>query len=403
MKKLFSVTLLLILMLSWATPALAQGGDGGPGQVVFGRDLTLKEDDVIEGDLVVFGGNLDMEDGSRVEGDVVIFGGSGKIDGEIEGDLALIGGSASLGPTARVDGDVASIGGEVDLDEAAYVRGQIIETTRFDFGRIPLPPIRAIPPRPDFDRNFGFEPFNLFFRIMLGFAQGIVTALVVSAIGLLVVLFLPEHTQTVGRTINQVAPASFGVGLLTLLVGTTVMVLLFITCCLIPVGLLLALALILATLYGWIVVGYLLGGRMLRALQKDKEPAPAATALVGIFIVTLVQQGLMALSHIPCLGFLFWLLGAALWVLIASTGLGAVVLTRFGTQPYTGSTRPQTPPALPPTAVDEAAQLEAPDDAASEPEAEPEDTESEGEGEATEAAQTDKPAGDEPQSKDTRT
>jgi hypothetical protein len=211
-------------------------------------------------------------------------------------------------------------------------------------------------------------------------------ALVLAGIGLLVVLFLPAHTQVVAQTIRQVTPASFGVGLLTLIVGITAMVLLFITCCLIPVGLVVALALIAATLYGWIVVGYMLGERTLRAIQTEGgDASPTVTALVGIFLVTLIQQGLMALSNIPCLGFFFWLMGAAMWLLIASTGLGAVVLTRFGTQPYTGASGTRTPPpALPPSAEEKPEPIESPGEAKSNlldeaTETEPEDGETKGE------------------------
>lgn len=366
MKKLLNVTLLLMLMLTLATPAFAQDGHEQPGQVIFGSGRFLEPGDIIEGDLVIFGGDLRMAEGSRIEGNAVVFGGRVEVNGEIEGDLAVIGGDAQLGSTARVEGDVASIGGQVKADEAAYIRGEIIGTTDFDFDWIYTPFFRAVPPpQPDFDTGVRFEPFSLFFRIMTGFAQGLVVALVLAGIGLLVVLFLPAHTQVVAQTIRQVMPASFGMGLLTLIVGITAMILLFITCCLIPVGLVVALALVLATLYGWIVVGYLLGERTLRAIQKEGEKAsPTVTALVGIFLVTLIQQGLMALSNIPCLGFFFWLMGAAMWLLVACTGLGAVVLTRFGTQPYTGTSRTGTPPpALPPTAEEEPEQVESPDEA----------------------------------------
>jgi len=364
MKKLMNATLLLILMLSLATPAFAQDGRRQPGGVIFGSNRYLEAGDIIEGDLVIFGGNLDMAEGSRIEGDAVVFGGTAEINGEIEGDVAVIGGDVRLGPAARVDGDAASIGGQMEVDEDAYVRGDVIETTRFDFDQIPTPFFKAVPPPPEFDPGVRFEPFNLFFRIMTGFAQGLVVALVIAGIGLLVVLFLPDHTQVVGRTVRQAAPSSFGVGLLTLIAGITVMILLFITCCLIPVGLLVALGLVLATLFGWIVVGYLLGERIIRAIQKEGNvPSPTAAALVGIFIVTLVQQGLMALSNIPCLGFFFWLMGAGLWLVIASTGLGAVVLTRFGTQPYTGVSPSRTlPPTLPPTPGEEIEQIESPDE-----------------------------------------
>ncbi len=364
MKKSLNVTLLLILMLTLATPAFAQDGHEQPGQVIFGSDRHLESGDTLEGDLVIFGGSLRMEDGSRIEGDTVVFGGRVEVDGEIEGDLAVIGGNVRLGPTARVEGELASIGGRLKIDEDAYVGDEIIQTTEFDFDQIPSPFLRAVPPPPEFDRGDGFEPFNLFFRITTGFAQGVVMALVLAGIGLLVVLFLPTHTQVVAQTIRQVTPASFGVGLLTMIVGITAMTLLFITCCLIPVGLLVALALVLATLYGWIVVGDLLGKRILRAIQKEGgDPSPTATALVGIFLITLVQQGLMALSNIPCLGFFFWLMGATVWLLIACTGLGAVVLTRFGTQPYTGTSRtPTPPPALPPTVEEKPEQIDTPDE-----------------------------------------
>lgn len=380
MKKLLSASLLLILMLSWTTPAFAQGGDGQPGQVIFGNDLRLEEGDVIEGDVVVFGGDLEMADGSSIEGDVVVFGGSGEINGEVDGDAAFIGGSIKLGSTAEINGDVASIGGEVDVDEDAYVRGRVIETTEFDFGRIPFPQTGAVPPPPKLDlgRGFDLDPLGRFLGIAVGFARGLLMALVVSAIGLLAILFLPDHTQTVEQTVKIAAPTSFGVGVLTLIVGVTVVVLLSITICLAPVALLLALALLLATLYGWIVVGYLLGRRILRGIQKDEgEPTPVASVLVGTFIVTLLQQLLMVMGRVPCLGFLFWLLGAGLWLIIAATGLGAVVLTRFGTQAY----QPSTPPALPPTPSPGPAQLETP--AAPEVEGEPNDALPEPEGEPT--------------------
>lgn len=382
MKKLLNATLLVILMLSLATPVFAQDGDRQPGQVIFGNDRFLEPGDIIEGDLVIFGGDLRMADGSRIEGDAVVFGGRAEIDGEIEGDLAVIGGDTRLGSTARIEGDVASIGGQASVDDEAYVRGEIIETTEFDFDQIPLTFFRGVPPPPDFDAGVRYEPFNLFLRIVTGFVKGLVVALVIAGIGLLVVLFLPEHTRTVGQAIHRATPTSFGVGLLTLIVGITAMILLFITCCLIPVGLLLALGLVLATLYGWIVVGYLLGVRIMRAVQKDSgEPSPTVSALVGIFLVTLIQQGLMALSNIPCLGFFFWLMGAALWLFVASTGLGAVVLTRFGTQPYTRvSPPPAPPPALPPTAEEEAAQIES-----------PEETGPDTEGESTQAPNPDGP------------
>jgi cytoskeletal protein CcmA (bactofilin family) len=383
MKKLLSVTILVVLLLSLGTPVFAQGGHERPGQVTFGSDVRLEAGDVVNGDTILFGGDLRMADGSGVEGNVVVFGGYGEIDGEVNGDVAFIGGNVSLGPTARINGDVASVGGQIERAEGAYVRGQIIETTNFNFGRVSIPQIGPIVPRVEYGQGVGFDPLDRLFRVILGFVRGLMVALVIAAIGLLVVLFLPDQTRVVGQTVRQATPADFGLGLLTMIVGVTVIVLLAITICLSPVSLLVALALVLATLYGWIVIGYLLGQRMLQAIQKNgDQPTPVASALVGIFTVTLVQQWLMVLGQIPCLGFIFWLLGAGLWLLVAATGLGAVVLSRFGTQRYTGGTGPRTrTPALPPTPPPTPAPPEPPSTVTPEAEDKSEDVSSESEGE----------------------
>lgn len=52
-------------------------------------------------------------------------------------------------------------------------------------------------------------------------------------------------------------------------------------------------------------------------------------------------------------------MGATLRLYVASTGLGAMVLNPFGTQPYTRVSPPLTPsPALPLAGEEEAAKLE---------------------------------------------
>ena len=343
-KKLLSAGLLLILLVAWTTPALAQGGDGGAGQIVFGRDLMLDEGDVVDGDAVVFGGNLQAAAGSRIDGDLVVFGGRIEIDGEVGGDVAAIGGDVRLGSTARITGKATSFGGRVVRDEGAEVGGGISEVTKFDFGWSFPAPTRFVDARPP--QLTGSDFFEGFFRIV----RALLLAVVLAVIGLLVVLFLPDHTQVVGGAIRDAGPASFGVGLLTFVVGLMVVTLLAITCCLLPVGMLLALALMVAALYGWVVAGYLLGERLLPLFQKDKgEPTPVVSALVGVFTITLLQQGLMVLGRLPCLGFVFWLLSAGLWLVFASVGLGAVVLTRFGTRFYAGTAPVGIGPSVVPT------------------------------------------------------
>ncbi|MDY7042390.1 MAG: hypothetical protein SVX38_16160, partial [Chloroflexota bacterium] len=99
---------------------------------------------------------------------------------------------------------------------------------------------------------------------------------------------------------------------------------LILTCCFSPFGLLLLLALTIAILFGWVAVGLLVGQRILEALNVQQPVSELAAVLIGLLLVTL-------LIHVPyCLGFLFF-------VAVASIGLGAVILTRFGTQEYPAS------------------------------------------------------------------
>jgi cytoskeletal protein CcmA (bactofilin family) len=374
MKKISSVCLLVLFLAIWVAPAFAQDEGRGQGQVVFGRDVKLEAGEAIDGDLALFGGNLEMAPDSRVKGNLAVFGGNADINGEVGGDVAVIGGNVHLGTRARVDGDVSSIGGRVSRDDGAQVKGKILPLTRFDFGRI-LPRFQGF----NFNFTSPYRPGYSVYDVMSAVVRAVVLSVILAIIGLLAMLFLPEHTRVVGRTIFDAAPASFGIGLLTLIVGAAVIILFMVTICLLPIGLLVALGLGLVTLFGWAAVGYLLGQRLVPVLYKGKESSPAFTGLVGVAALTVVQQGLMVLGELPCLGIFFWLLGAGLWLVAVSVGLGAVVLSRFGTQPYSGhaTTYPSLPPVSPVPAAspvepaDEARQGPVPSDSATTPPMEP--------------------------------
>jgi hypothetical protein len=337
MKKIVSVAMLLLIsLLLFATPALAQ--DGGGGQVVFGGSYTLKSGEKLDGDLVVFGGNAVLEEGSRVDGSVAIFGGNLEIAGEVDGDLTVIGGNANLQETAVIEGDLASIGGNVNRAEGAVVRGKTEKVGNgggITFpGILPIPPLPATPPIPSPPHpSVVFSPV----RWLAGEVfEAIIWTLALMAIGLLVTLFLPQPVDLTARTITQYPLLSLGVGFLTLIAGTIVGTVLILLLCM---GLFVLLFLAVALLFGWIAAGYLVGQRLMEALKKSWSPLWSSA--IGVGFITL-------LAHAPfCLGFLFS-------VIVASMGLGAVILTRFGSTPYIPSTRssprptPPAPPSAPP-------------------------------------------------------
>ncbi len=320
MKKIYVVLAVLLLLLAFV--GSAQADDGGEGQFVFGGNYVLEAGKDLYGDLVVMGGTARTEKGSTVHGNVVIMGGTAAIAGTVTGDVTILGGSVHFYSTALVKGEVTTFGGSISRDEGARVEGEVVEGLRMPY-RLPMVGWWRMP----FDM---WSPWNIVRYIF----QAILTMLGMAALGVLVILLLPVQTNQVAKVILTAPAASFGVGLLSLVVIPILTILLVITC----IGpLILILAAGIAILFGWIAVGLVLGQKALEAL-KVKEASPLVAVVLGILIMTGVSQ-------IPCLG---WLLA----LLVASLGLGAVILTRFGTTTYpwpssTGSAASSLPPATP--------------------------------------------------------
>lgn len=326
------IVLLAVGLLLPATPALADGDPpGDDGVVLWNEDYTLGEGERLDGDLVVFNGDVTLEAGSRVEGSVVVWNGDADVDGTVEGDLVISGGDIYLGDSAVVQGDVVcSWNCEVEAEEGARVDGRIVEG-------IPLRGLRSerwpefswapIPPSPLASWVAGPE------RVLswvLGIMRGVVGILVIAAVAGLVALMWPHQTAQVGRIVVEAPWPSFGIGLLTIVAATALIIVLAITVCLSPIAALATLALGAAGLFGWIGIGTLVGERLLQALSIPKnknEIAPLWAAGLGTLLITLISTGLSAAFCLAPFGwFMVFVLGCL--------GLGAVVLTRFGTADY---------------------------------------------------------------------
>ena len=317
MKRIRLLLVVFLLLLAFAGSVRADGG--GDGQFVFGGSYVLESGKDLYGDLVVMGGTARVEKGATVHGSVVVMGGAATIAGTVTQDVTILGGSVHLNSTALVQGQVVTFGGSVSRDEGARVEGEIVEGLRM--------PVRI--PRVNWWRMSSnmWSPIGILRQI----AQAILTVLGLMALGVLVILLLPGHTDQVAKVILSAPAASVGVGLLSLIVLPILTILLVITC----IGpFILVLAFGIAILFGWIAVGLVLGRKILESLQT-KDVSPLVAVVVGVAVITL-------LSQVPCLGWLFALFAASL-------GLGAVILTRFGTTtyPWPSSTAGPAAPSLP--------------------------------------------------------
>jgi hypothetical protein len=300
----------LVILLAFALPINAHAGGLMDSKVVLGGTFTLSSDEVLRGDLGVFGGVATLEPGSLVTGSVFVLGGNLEVGGEIDGDLVVIGGNASLGGSAVVKGDVVTLGGNVDRDGATIegdeIRGENV-TIPFDF---------------EFDRlvNMPFRAFRFSAQArVLGY---LFQSFVLAALAILIVMIWPGATNKVGAALVRQPAASAGIGILTAIVAPVLIVVMMVTICLLPVGLLGIVVLLVAGLFGWIAIGLEVGQRIAIALDQDIQPVVIAG--VGTLVLALVILGF---GFIPCIG---WMAPA----LVGAYGLGAVILTRFGTRLY---------------------------------------------------------------------
>ncbi len=341
-KALLALLIATLLSVAVVTPAFAQGGD--EGRVIFGQDYTVESGQELEGDLVIFGGDLTVEADGRIDGDAVVFGGDVLVDeggrvrgdlaaiggrvtvaGEVDSDVVSVGGNIYLKPTARIGNDAVAVFGQVEQPEGAYVGGQVVEGAEVRFE--PFYGWR-------WGGDWGWRITPLAGLISRAF-RALVTLMALMALGLLVVALLPEQVKVVSATVKGAPFPSIGVGFLTLFVFLLLTPILFIVVCIGWVAwLLLFIALAAAAIYGWIVLGSVVGERLLQAV-KVAQPEPLASVLLGIFLITLVSATPL------CIGFLFTLVAG-------SWGLGAVILTRFGASPYPPVTAiPKEAPSLP--------------------------------------------------------
>lgn len=307
-----AMLLLTVLALVIPVPALAQDGTQG-GRVVFGSSFTLRGGETMDGDLAVFGGNVVLEEDSLLDGDMLVIGGNAVVGGEISGDIVVLGGNVDLLNPAVVDGDIVSFGGRINQAERATVRGRIIDES----GRtLPLGP-RVIPqvapsvPALDFGRS-----------VLLNFVWFVFRTLLLAALAVLVVMFWPEPAERVATALVDHPLAAGGLGVLTVLVLPILLVLMLVTILLSPISLIGGLLLIVGGVFGWIACGLEVGERLTAILNWDAHPAAAAG--IGTLLLTFVAGGL---AMIPCIG---WLAP----FIVVSLGLGAVLLTRFGTREY---------------------------------------------------------------------
>jgi len=302
---------LIFWILVWMLMVGPLTAFAGGGTAFVGRDLLLGPGEQLSGDASVVGGRAELAAGSVLAGNLAAVGADVHIEGTVLGDVVVVGGTAELGAKALVQGDVV-VFGTLRRHPSARVQGTIVEGWQAR---------RAIGAMPSFGRG-AVWPFprvsgapSMAVVVTLYILRTIVAIAALLLVASLAMLLVPEPIGRIASIMESSAPVSLGVGLLTLLVAVIVVPLLVIICIGIPIALALVIGLLMAALTGWVAAGKIVGNRLVAALQV--RSAPLAETLLGTFLITL-------LVRVPFIGVVF---GG----LIAAWGIGAVVLTRFGT------------------------------------------------------------------------
>jgi hypothetical protein len=293
------------------------GQEGGrySATLITDGEHAFADGETVEGDLLIAGGSIKLEEDSRLAGSAYVMGGTIEVAGEIDGSLSMIGGEASLGPTARVAGDVDVGSGTLARSPEARVLGEVSTGTGSGV-RVPLFPEWTIIPTSG-------APSAVERIIKL-----VVNTVVVAALAFFVVRFLPRPVSRVGEALVRGPVVAGALGLLTLIVAPSLLLLMAFTVILIPVSLLGTLLVGAAVLYGWIAIDSRIGQRL--ACHLGREIRPATAALLGTLLFVLVVD---VSGFVP-------VVRAVVPVLAAAAGLGAVLLTRFGTTSYVPHTEP---------------------------------------------------------------
>jgi hypothetical protein len=264
------------------------------------NDRQDKDNDLRRGDMVRIGGDVTVEEG-RVVKDAVAIGGSVIVlsGGRVMGNAVAIGGDVHLKADAQVEGDTVSIGGEILKEEGASVGGNEVAILSGAKGIVP-----AFWKWSLLDILYGSYLASVILHIL--------TVLVIAALGILLLLFVPGPIQIISSTIRQATLKSGGWG-----VGSIVaIVLLIIFTVGSLVGILLAPVLVVAIavvgILGCIATGLFVGERTF----STSSGSLMKPFLIGMLI-------LAAIGLVP-------LVGSFVFLVANLFGFGAVLISKFG-------------------------------------------------------------------------
>jgi hypothetical protein len=311
------LVLAFALMLRPAPAAAYDGSD----RVSFGNDVTIRQGEEITGDLVVFGGNA------------IVYG-------KVDGDAVVMGGDLKIEPSGEVDGSTVAFGGSV-INES-----QQPSTGTHKHGIVPpvppVPPVPVVPPEPTthVEHNDGGPP-TAWFTLLI----------VMGILSLITFAVAPGAVRTTRDAFINRPLVGTVVGFCWPFILTAIMIALAIT----VIGIVLMPAVVVVAFVAYLVgraaVAQLLGRRLFE-VANVVEPAPLATAALGLLIITVLEaflplwMGIVAEACVSAIA-----IGAAMLPFLRPRHAVAAAGVGYMPPPQPVFTPPSPPPPPGPPAV----------------------------------------------------
>ncbi len=268
-------------------------------------------------DIVKVGESVYVPAGDVVAGDVVVFGGNAIIEGTVAGSVVVLGGEIRARRGSEIKGDIVAIGGTIQEDEDVVIRGERIL-------------IGGVAGRIGDKLDISARGLRVLFVAVLLFV-GLVLCFIT-------LLFLRGRVVRASEHVSAHLLKCFGAGVLAWILISfallVVMIPLIITIVGIPLAVILGMSWFgVVTIAGTVFV-YALGRSIaVRTGGDTGDFVRLAIGLAVLVIPSVIAFMIDAVGGPAGITIFFHAVSFLLWSFGFLVGLGAIVLSRFGTRP----------------------------------------------------------------------
>jgi len=296
-----------------------EGRDAGEDSGMVHYRVNIGSDTVNEGDAIVkVGESVFVPATETVAGDVVVFGGNAIIEGKVAGSVVVMGGEIRARRGAEIKGDVVAIGGTIEEDEEVIIRGERVQV--------------------------GGVASEIGDRLHVGMRtiRGVVTLgmlFVSMVLFFITMMFLRGKVERVSTHISSSMFKCFGTGVLASIIGLFALLIVMIPLIITIVGIPLAIILFVSCIGIYVIACatfvFTLGRAI--AVRAGIQGGSFTYLIIGILVMS-VPEVIAFVTDVAGHGALapyvfFQVVSTFAWLFAYVVGLGAIVLSRFGTRP----------------------------------------------------------------------